>query len=143
MDPSEDIVRSAVDSSGPSGLVKESLHFPVISPLGGSLGRSGSLTSKRRPSTNTNLILVFSLKRSPSVITRLAIFPFSIEPRRSATPKISAGESVSARKAASGASPASMDFLAALCRSFGFVVAPEEKANLTPDFTKAAGLDGG
>src|SRR6184192_747849 len=77
-----------------------------MSPLGGSLGFSGSCVSNRCPSTKTILILVFSSKRSPSVTTRFAILPFSMEPRRSATPKISAGESVNARRAASGARPA-------------------------------------
>src|SRR5260370_1167037 len=93
-----------------------------MSPFGGSLGFSGSRTSNLRPSTKTILIFVFSSKRSPSVTTRLAIFPFSMEPKRSATPKISAAVSVSARSAASGARPASIDFFAALRTRFGAVL---------------------
>ena len=78
--PSVAIVTSSIDSSAPSGVVYFSVHFPVRSPFGGSLAFSGSRMSKRRPSTNTYLILVFSLNRSPSATTRLAIFPFSMKP---------------------------------------------------------------
>src|ERR1700731_2321862 len=111
--PSEPMVTSAVDSSAPSGVVYASFHLPVRSPLGGSLDSSGTWIVNLRPSTKTYFIFVFSLNRSPSVMTRLAIFPFSMEPRRSATPKISAGVRVIARSAASGARPASIDFFAA------------------------------
>ncbi len=56
---------------------------------------------------------------------KICDFPFSIEPKRPATPKISAGDKVSARSAASGASPASIDFFAALTMSFGVAMPPE------------------
>src|SRR5260370_9126564 len=38
MAPSFSIARSALDSSGPSGVVQESFHLPLISPFGGCLG---------------------------------------------------------------------------------------------------------
>ena len=140
--PSEDIVRSATLSSSPSGVVYFRVHFPERSPLGGSFGRSGSRYSNFLPSTKVNLIFVFSAKRSPSVIRRLAIFPFSMEPVRSATPKISAGEIVSARIAASAGRPASTDFFTALTISAGEVIPSELKANFTPALARAAGDDG-
>src|SRR5216683_910055 len=115
------VVRSKV----PEKITSVGPWSTVMSPLGGSLGFSGSRISNRWPSTKTILIFVFSSKMSPSATTRFAIFPFSIEPKRSATPKISAGDKVSARSAASGASPASIDFFAALTMSFGVVMPPE------------------
>jgi len=57
--PSDDIVRSAVLSSSPSGVVYFRVHLPVRSPLGGSFGRSGSRNSNFFPSTKVILILVF------------------------------------------------------------------------------------
>src|SRR6266566_2016861 len=123
--PSLAMVRSAVASSGPSGVVYESFHLPLKSPLGGSDGRAGSRTSNFLPSTKTSFTLVFSAKRAPSVTTRFAIFPVSSEPRRSATPKICAGARVSARSASSAESPASMDFLTAFKMSLGAEIPPE------------------
>src|SRR2546430_13015727 len=135
--PSEDIVRSATLSSSPSGVVYFRVHFPERSPLGGSFGRSGSRYSNFLPSTKVNLIFVFSAKRSPSVIRRLAIFPFSMEPVRSATPKISAGERVSARIAASAGRPASTDFFTALTISAGEGKPAYMKTKFTPAFSRA------
>src|SRR5260221_1078234 len=120
--PSDDIVRSAVLSSSPSGVVYFRVHLPVRSPLGGSFGRSGSRNSNFFPSTKVILIFVFSAKRSPSVTRRFAILPFSIEPGRSATPKISAGERVGALMAGIGGVDARDALLAALSQLLSRVV---------------------
>src|SRR5262245_10668714 len=98
--------------------------------------------AKRLPSTKIILILVFSAKRSLSVASKFAILLFSMELVRSATPKISAGERVNARIAASGERPASTDFFTALTISVGDVMPSEENANFMPAFARAAGEEG-
>ena len=61
--------------------------------------------SKNSPSTKTCVSLDFSSRMSPSLISRFAIFPFSILPNCSSTPRICAAESVAARMAISFESP--------------------------------------
>jgi hypothetical protein len=59
------------------------------------------------------LIFVFSSNKSPSVTTRLAIFPFSMEP--TGRQPIDLGWRKGQRaQPASGANPASIDFFTAL-----------------------------
>src|ERR1700693_4766499 len=80
---------------------------------------ASSWISNQRPSTNTCFTFVFSLKRSPSVTVKFAIFPGAILPMRSSTPSIVAASTVNARKAKSAVSPESIAFLAFLKMSFG------------------------
>ena len=76
--------------------------------------RGAASSATARPSTKTRVIFVFSSKRLPSVTTRFAALPFSIEPRRSATPAMVAASSVSARIAASSGRPALTAFAGVL-----------------------------
>ena len=90
--------------------------LPILSRV---VFSGSSWISNQRPSTKTCFTLVFSLKISPSVTTRFAIFPGSMLPRRSPKPRMSAASSVMARNAASGESPASSAFLRFLKISLG------------------------
>ena len=125
--PSDAIMRSAVDSSGPSGLVKDIFHFPVMSPLGGSLGFSGSRISKRWPSTNTSFTFGF-FREQIAVCTlpgsRFCLFRWSQAGQQC---RKSPPEKESVRGAQHPATQASesIDFFTALRRSFGLAVAPE------------------
>src|ERR1700732_238541 len=94
-------------------------------PSPGSSAGASSWISNQRPSTKTCFTFVFSLKRSPSVTVKFAIFPGAILPVRSSTPSIAAASTVNARKAKSAVSPASIAFLAFLKISFGPDKPPE------------------
>ena len=85
--------------------------------------RLGALISNILPSTKTCEIDLSLPNRSPLTTVRFAIFPTSIEPRRSATPNISAALSVIARTAASFDRPFSVA-LTAFAKKSLLVAAP-------------------
>ena len=93
---------------------------------------AGALGVIIRPSTNTSATLVPRSNRSPLATVRFAIFPGSIEPVCSATPKICAGAIVSARTAWSWLSPAATALDALPRKSNQLVMPPDSKAKRTP-----------
>ena len=86
------------------------------------------------PSTKTCFILDFSSKMGLSVMTRLAILPFSTVPAMEEIPRMVAGWVVRAARAYDSESPFFIRVLMFLCMSpvFTFLY---EKANLIPFFS--------
>ena len=97
-------------TGGPVVISSRSTFRPatVSSSSSPSSSATSSGTSNFVPSTNTIWTLVPASNNSPSVTSTLAILPISRLPTRSATPKISAGAMVNARRASAGDKPAAI-----------------------------------
>ena len=104
---------------------------------------SGALvTPYAFPCTHTSLTIACSVKRSPSLTTRLATLPCSIVPCVFSSPSQAAGVVVSAAKASADERPRATAILKFGMKSLIDESPSEVNANLTPTLANSLGLVG-